>query len=30
MKISLQSLSRWVDVGNDVPTLSHALTMALW
>ena len=28
MKISLQSLSRWVEVGNDVPALSHALTMA--
>lgn len=28
MKISLQSLSRWVKVGQDVPSLSHALTMA--
>ncbi len=28
MKISLQSLSRWVDTGQDVPALSHALTMA--
>ncbi len=28
MKISLQWLSEWVDVGRDVPALSHALTMA--
>jgi phenylalanyl-tRNA synthetase beta chain len=28
MKISLQSLSRWVKTGQDVPALSHALTMA--
>lgn len=28
MKVSLQSLSRWVDVGTDVAALSHALTMA--
>ena len=28
MKVSLQSLSRWVEVGQDVPALSHALTMA--
>ena len=28
MKVSLQSLSRWVDVGHDIPALSHALTMA--
>ncbi|MGD9842342.1 MAG: phenylalanine--tRNA ligase subunit beta [Steroidobacteraceae bacterium] len=27
MKISLQSLSRWVDVGHDVPMLAHTLTM---
>lgn len=28
MKISLQWLSEWTDVGNDVTALSHALTMA--
>ncbi|HVY22337.1 MAG TPA: phenylalanine--tRNA ligase subunit beta [Steroidobacteraceae bacterium] len=28
MKISLQWLSEWVDVGSDVNALSHALTMA--
>jgi phenylalanyl-tRNA synthetase beta chain len=28
MKISLRWLSEWVDVGNDVYALSHALTMA--
>jgi phenylalanyl-tRNA synthetase beta chain len=28
MKISLQWLSEWVDVGSDVGALSHALTMA--
>lgn len=28
MRISLQWLREWVDVGNDVPALAHALTMA--
>lgn len=28
MKISLNWLRDWVDVGNDVPALAHALTMA--
>ncbi len=28
MKISLQWLGDWVDTGDDVPALSHALTMA--
>lgn len=28
MKVSLNWLSEWVDVGNDVPGLAHALTMA--
>jgi phenylalanyl-tRNA synthetase beta chain len=28
MKISVQWLREWVDVGDDVAALSHALTMA--
>lgn len=28
MKVSLQWLREWVDTGDDVPALSHALTMA--
>ena len=28
MKISLHWLREWVDTGDDVPALAHALTMA--
>src|SRR5262245_32432672 len=28
MRISLEWLREWVDVGDDVPSLAHALTMA--